>query len=113
MPSFLIPVVVVEVLAVVAVIWSLSLLLTRKFPPDELDRIAARRTIHNGKAIKDFDAAAVSAPSEKSPKSLHNVGNPPSVPATERDRSAEVAVSAQDVSEEIDPSWPPPVPKSL
>jgi hypothetical protein len=109
-PSFLIPIVVLEVLAVLTVIWGLWILFTEDFTPDELDRTAVGRRVQTVKARSREDKALGKPLSNHTSKSHESVRTPAS--PTERDASEGPVTSSENPSDEIDPSWPPPTPKS-
>jgi hypothetical protein len=111
-PGFLIPVVVLEVLAVIVVIWGLWLLLTNKDASNEPES-AARRRAHSTAARKASDEVAVSSSAEQKAKSTDAEGPQSPRSAAKRDDSDRAAiVPSGNVSDEIDPSWPAPTPKS-
>jgi hypothetical protein len=111
-PTFLIPIVVLEILAVLTVIWGLWILFTQDFTPDELDHIAARRRVHTVKARFGDDKAPVKHVTNHTSKSHGTVRTQAPVSATKRDDSEEPTTSSENPSDEIDPSWPAPTPKS-
>jgi hypothetical protein len=107
-PNFLIPIVVLEVLAVIVVIWGLWILFTDKFEPDELE-IAARRRVHSTGTRKASNGVAVPPAADQKPKPTGVAGHPSPTTAAKRDDSEKAAaVSGENTSDEIDPSWPPP-----
>jgi hypothetical protein len=111
-PSFLIPIVVLEVLAVLTVIWGLWILFTQDFTPDELDRTAVGRRVHTIKARSGEDEASVKPLTNHTSKSHESVRTQAPASPTERDDSEGPATSSENPSDEIDPSWPAPTPKS-
>src|SRR5258708_38385958 len=58
-PTFLIPIVVLEALAVLTVILGLWILFTQDFPPDVSNRTAVGRRVHMNKARSGEDKAPV------------------------------------------------------
>ena len=111
-PSFLIPIVVLEVLAVLTVIWGLWILFTHDFNPDELDRTPVGRQAHTITAASGEDKASVKPLTDHTSKSHESVRTEAPASPTERDDSEDPATSSANPSDEIDPSWPPPTPKS-
>jgi hypothetical protein len=111
-PTFLIPIVVLEVLAVLTVIWGLWILFTRDFNPDELDRTAVGRRVHTIKARSGEDKASGKPLTNRTSKSHESVRTQAPASPTGRDDSEGSATSSENPSGEIDPSWPAPTPKS-
>ncbi len=111
-PSFLIPIVVLEVLAVLTVIWGLWILFTHDFIPDELDRTPVGRQAPTIKAPSGEDKASVKPRAAPTSKSHESVRTEAPASPTERDDSEGPATSSENPSDEIDPSWPAPTPKS-
>jgi hypothetical protein len=111
-PTFLIPIVVLEALAVLTVILGVWILFTQDFPPDESNRAAVGRRVHVNKARSGEDKASVEPLTNQTSKSHGSVRSQAPLSPTERDDSEGPAASSDNPSNEIDPSWPAPTPKS-
>jgi hypothetical protein len=111
-PTFLIPIVVLEVLAVLTVILGLWILFTHDFPPDESNRTVVERRVHTNKARSGEDKASVKPLTNRTSKSHGTLLTQAPLSPTERDDSEEPTTSIENPSNEIDPSWPAPTPKS-
>jgi hypothetical protein len=111
-PSFLIRIVVLEVLALLTVIWGLWILFTHDFTADELDRTPVGRRAHTIKATSGEDNASVKPLTDHTSKSHESVATEAPAPPTERDDSGGPVTSGENPSDEIDPRWPAPTPKS-
>jgi|ERR1700738_3629214 len=114
MPSFLIPIIVLEVIALITVICGLWLLLTNKLEPDEPDGVAQRgwqnKTTRTAPARVNVPA---SADQPSIPADIDDLPSPTSAAAAKPDLPERAAiVSHENGSDEIDPSWPAPTPKS-
>jgi hypothetical protein len=111
-PTFLIPIVVLEALAVLTVILGLWILFTHDFPPDVSNPTAAGRRVHMNKAHSGEDKASVKPLTNHTSKSHRTVRTQAPLSPTERDDSEGPDASSENPSNEIDPSWPAPTPKS-
>jgi hypothetical protein len=112
-PTFLIPIVVLEALAVLTVVFGLWILFTQDFPPDESNRAAVGRRVHMNKARSGDKASVKPLPNHTTSKSHGTVRTQAPLSPTERDDSEGPATSqSENPSNEIDPSWPAPTPKS-
>ena len=110
-PTFLIPIVVLEALAVLTVILGLWSLFTQDFPLDESNRTPVGRRVHMNKA-RSGDKASVKPLTNHTSKSHRTVRTQAPLSPTERDDSQGPDASSENPSDEIDPSWPAPTPKS-
>jgi hypothetical protein len=110
-PTFLIPIVVLEALAVLTVVLGLWILFTQDFPPDESNRAAVGRRVRINKA-RSGDKASVKPLPNHTSKSHGTVRTQAPLSPTERDDSEGPDASSENPSNEIDPSWPAPTPKS-
>jgi hypothetical protein len=111
-PTFLIPIVVLEALAILVVIWGLWILFKHDFTPDEVDHIAARRRVHTIKARPVVDKATVKPVSSPASKYHEPAGTQAPASPPGGDDSEAPATSSENPSDGIDPSWPAPAPKS-
>jgi hypothetical protein len=110
-PGFLIPIIALEVVALLAVIWGLWLLLTNKIDADELDRAPRRRGRITATGQAREHAAVSSSANRAATTTPPDVDDLPSpIPAAAKSDSSEqtATTSSENVSDEIDPSWPPP-----
>jgi hypothetical protein len=110
-PVFLYPVIVLEALAVLAIIWGLWFLLSNK-GASELDSGPQPR----GRSVAATKASGAvdTSPTDKARKSVDAKGlTSTRFPAAKPVDSHRPAIaSAENASDEVDPSWPPPTPKS-
>jgi hypothetical protein len=99
-------------MAVLTVIWGLWILFTQEFPPDESNRTAIERRVQMNKAGSGEEKASVKPLTNHTSKSHGTVQTQAPISPTERDDSEEPTTSSENPSNEIDPSWPAPTPKS-
>jgi hypothetical protein len=110
-PTFLIPIVVLEALAVLTVVLGVWILLTQEIPPDESNRTPVRRRVRINKA-RSGDKASVKPLTHHTSKPHGTVQTQAPLSPTKQDDSEEPTTSSENPSDEIDPSWPAPTPKS-